>query len=121
LTTGSTFRYVELPATSVTRAQKFYKDVFGWEFLPPPDQAVKGDDTVYLEHVEPEIGISTRIRPAGAAGLRPSVLVDSIEEILKVVEKAGGTAIQHSEDMGDGYGGVFEDTEGNHIFLWEFK
>ena len=120
--TGPTFRYVELPATSVARAQEFYKQVFGWEFLPPPPgQAPEGDDTVYLEHVEPELGISSRISPAGASGLRPSVLVDSIAETLKVVEQAGGSAIQAAEDYGDGYGGVFEDTEGNHIFLWEFK
>lgn len=123
MSNGPTFRYLELPADDVARALKFYNDVLGWVFLPPPPEAaLEGDDTVYLEGPAPELGISSRIRPAsGGAGLRPSVLVDSIEETLAAVEKAGGATVAGRTDYGDGWGGVFADSEGNHIFLWEFK
>lgn len=116
---SKSFHYVELPADSIERASEFYAQVFGWRFIEPPgDHAVK--DIVYLEET-PEVGICTRARPTPAAGVRPGVAVDSIEETLERVERAGGQVVSRAEDVGDGYVAVFEDTEGNHVSLWAFK
>lgn len=113
------FHYVELPADSIERASEFYREVFGWNFVEPPDEhQVK--NIVYLEE-SPEVGICTRTRPTPAAGVRPGVAVDSIEETLARVERAGGRVLSRAEDVGDGYVAAFEDSEGNHVSLWAFK
>lgn len=113
------FRYVELPADSIERASEFYRAVFGWKFVAPPSEHLV-KNIVYLEET-PEVGICTRTRPTPAAGVRPGVSVDSIEETLARVEGAGGRIIAQLEDVGDGFTAVFEDTEGNHVSLWAFK
>lgn len=113
------FRYVELPAVSIERATAFYHDVFGWKFAAPPSEHLV-PNIVYLEET-PEVGICTRTRPTPEAGVRPGVSVDSIEETLVRVERAGGRIVASREDVGDGYTAVFEDSEGNHVSLWAFK
>lgn len=114
------FHYVELPADSIERAADFYLRVFGWKFVAPPGEHLVSD-IVYLEEA-PEIGICTRARPAAEGiGVRPGVAVDSIDETLERVGGAGGAVVARREDVGDGYTAVFQDTEGNHVSLWEFK
>jgi uncharacterized protein len=113
------FHYVELPAGSLERAQRFYETVFGWAFDPPPEVHER-TGVIYYE-ARPEVGICTEARPGSGSGIRPAIAVDSIDETLDRVEAAGGRSIESASDVGDGYTGAFEDTEGNQIALWAFK
>jgi predicted enzyme related to lactoylglutathione lyase len=115
----ASFHYVELPARSMGRAMRFYGDVFGWRFESPPAEH-RRTDVVYLD-ARPEIGISTGAVPASGSGVRPAVAVESIEGTLDRVEGAGGRVVEPRVDVGDGYTAAFEDCEGNHIGLWQFK
>jgi len=113
----SSFHYVELPVGSLERAQRFYETVFSWAFDPPPaDHKRRG--VLYFDAL-PEVGICVEGRPT--PGIRPAIAVDSIDDTLARVEAAGGRSIEAASDVGDGYTGAFEDTEGNHIGLWAFK
>ncbi len=116
---GPSFHYVELPARSLDRAHRFYAGVFGWSFESPPEEHQR----VRVEYFEaqPEVGICEDVESTPGAGIRPAIAVDSIDQTLERVEAAGGRAIERSRDVGDGYTGLFEDTEGNHIGLWAFK
>jgi predicted enzyme related to lactoylglutathione lyase len=113
------FHYVELPARSIERATEFYADVFGWRFESPPPEHGR-TDVVYLE-ARPEVGICTGAAPASGSGIRPAVAVKSIDDTLDRVGRAGGRVVEPKADVGDGYTAAFEDCEGNHIGLWQFK
>jgi predicted enzyme related to lactoylglutathione lyase len=116
---AKSFHYVELSAESLERAARFYQTVFGWHFEPPPEEhATK--DVMYYEG-QPEVGLRLRGRSEGGAGIRPAVAVESIGRTLEAVRDAGGRAVQEAEDVGDGYTGFLEDTEGNLLGLWQFK
>jgi predicted enzyme related to lactoylglutathione lyase len=108
-----------LPARSIERATRFYGDVFGWRFEPPPAEHGR-TDVVYMD-ARPEVGICTGAVPASGSGIRPAVAVESIEGTLDRVEGAGGRIVEPRADVGDGYTAAFEDCEGNHIGLWQFK
>lgn len=114
------FHYVELGVESMERAAAFYEAVFGWHFTPPPAEHT-ATDVWYYEKAPPEVGLRLRGRSAPDGGVRPAVSVESIAVTLAAVEQAGGRVVQSAEDVGDGYTGFFEDTEGNTIGLWEFK
>lgn len=118
VTATKSFHYVELSAESLERAVRFYGQVFGWRFAAPPDEhAIK--DIMYFE-AEPEVGL--RLRGTSTSNsVRPGVAVDSIAKTLALVEEAGGRVLQAAQDVGDGFTGYLEDTEGNTISLWEFK
>jgi predicted enzyme related to lactoylglutathione lyase len=108
-----------LPARSIERATRFYADVFGWRFEPPPAEHGR-TDVVYMDE-HPEVGICSGREPASGSGIRPAVAVDSIADTLGRVEGAGGRVVEPRADVGDGYTAAFEDSEGNHVGLWEFK
>lgn len=113
------FHYVELPADSLDRARRFYEAAFGWDFESPPAEHLRRG-VIYFD-ARPEVGLSNGTEAAPTAGIRPAIAVDSIDQALARVEQAGGRSIEPSRDVGDGYTGVFEDSEGNHIALWAFK
>jgi predicted enzyme related to lactoylglutathione lyase len=113
----SSFHYVELPVGSLERAQRFYEAVFGWTFDPPPPEHER-NGVLYFDAL-PEVGICIEGQPA--PGIKPAIAVDSIGDTLARVEAAGGRSIEGGSDVGDGYTGAFEDSEGNHIGLWAFK
>jgi predicted enzyme related to lactoylglutathione lyase len=53
-------------------------------------------------------------------GLRTYVNVDSVESSLQKVAELGGTIIEAKAEVpGQGWYGVFRDTEGNEIAVWE--
>jgi predicted enzyme related to lactoylglutathione lyase len=113
------FHYVELSAESIDRAAAFYEQVFGWRFEAPPDEH-EVRDIVYFEGA-PEVGLRQRGAGTDAATVKPAICVDSIDETLAAVERAGGRALEGAVDVGDGFTGFFADTEGNVIGLWAFK
>jgi uncharacterized protein len=108
--------HVEIPATNVEGAGKFYEALFGWKIQHMPEmnytmwEAGDGDEYGGFPEVSAE-------NPAG------QVLVyidsDDIESDLKKVEKLGGKVLhQKAEIPGTGWFGVFQDPTGNVLGLY---
>jgi len=107
--------HVEIPATDVEAAGKFYQELFGWklEHVPEMDYTLweAGDGT---GGGFPAVSDET---PAG------KVLVyihsDDIEADLRKVEKLGGAVIHPKAEIPQtGWYGLFQDPTGNVLALY---
>jgi uncharacterized protein len=102
--------HFEIPADDVDRARAFYAEVFGFTYEPWGDDMgmlMTGSDT----------GINGDIHKRGIAP-HPTVVitVDSLEDTIAAVVKAGGEQVGEIEPMGDDMSYVyFRDSEGNII------
>jgi uncharacterized protein len=99
LTFHQTITWTEIPCTDLERVQTFYSTVFGWNINPSPNSEVsfftKGVTNGSFVKLEPENLLSPAIHPdnpdKGRVALRVTINVESVDEILKEVEKAGGS------------------------------
>jgi len=91
--------WTEIPCTDLTRAHTFYSTVFGWESNPSPD-AEAAIFTKGLTHgsfikIEPENHLSPANHPDNSEqrriAVRVTINVESVDETLKEIEKAGGS------------------------------
>ncbi|WP_316506281.1 VOC family protein [Nitrosopumilus sp.] len=119
--------WFEIPFDESERAQKFYKDVFGWNISPFTDMnyyaAITTEDTnpQTMEPKEPG-AINGGLMKRDDTGKHPIVLVEvsSIDEHLKKIEQNGGKTVMSKVIIGDiGLYARVEDTEGNVVGLWE--
>jgi uncharacterized protein len=106
-----------LPADDVARAAAFYRDVFGWEFVPFPDSPVP-----YLVHdgaADGGAGIPAAITTRGdfVKAPTPTVEVDDIDQALINVVLNGGQQARVQDLAGIGRFGYAIDSEGNIIAL----
>jgi predicted enzyme related to lactoylglutathione lyase len=114
------FTHFEIPADDPDRAKAFYSGLFDWSFADP----IPGFDGYHL--------FTTPVGQEGMGGaigkrgenapekLRTYVHVDSVEASLQKVAELGGTIVEAKAEVpGQGWYGVFSDTEGNEIALWE--
>ncbi|HSB56841.1 MAG TPA: VOC family protein [Nitrosopumilaceae archaeon] len=104
--------HFDIPADDVTRAQKFYQQVFGWEFTkwdgPMDYWMIKTGD-----EKQPGIngGLSMRM---GQSGMTNTIDVPSIEEFSKKIISNGGTMLMPKTAIpGVGWFAQCRDTEGN--------
>jgi predicted enzyme related to lactoylglutathione lyase len=106
-----------LPADDVERAATFYREVFGWEFVPFP-----GSPVPYLVH-QPANGsgggvpaaITTRQEIIKAPV--PTIEVDDIDQAMTDIAIKGGQQARVQEIPGFGRFGYAIDSEGNVIAL----
>jgi predicted enzyme related to lactoylglutathione lyase len=91
--------WVEIPCTDLERIQTFYSTVFGWTVNSSSNPEVslfsKGGTNGSFVKIEPENFLSPAIH-SGSPDKRPVALrvtlnVESVDEALKEVEKAGGS------------------------------
>jgi predicted enzyme related to lactoylglutathione lyase len=116
--------HFEIPFDDGDRARAFYNKVFGWELTEMPEMSytlVSSGPSGEEGPTEPGFingGMMQREEPFTAPNL---VLdVESIEDALKAVVDAGGTAVSGREPVGDmGFSAYFKDSEGNLVGLWE--
>lgn len=118
--------HFEIPADNVLRAKKFYEKTFGWKItrfdapgmeywmvqatdvdkkrMPTKPGAING-------------GLLKRQNPSQP--FMNYVSVDSIDAMLKVVQKNGGKICMPKMEIGKGMGWIaaFQDTEGNMMGL----
>lgn len=120
--------FFELPADDVTRASKFYNEVFGWETPNQGGGSVWAITTSADEYGNPiKAGaINGDIRVRGKGFDRPliMILVEDVESKLKEVESAGGKTEHPPQDesqFGGPIWGVFSDSEGNHVGIYSFN
>lgn len=117
--------HFEIPVDDAKRAQKFYKDTFGWKIEEAPGMPYWMISTVDVDQ-------KTRMpkQPGAINGgffkressEKPIVVIDvsSIDNYLKKIQKAGCRITLQKQNVGDmGYYARFIDTEGNEVGLWE--
>jgi predicted enzyme related to lactoylglutathione lyase len=106
-----------LPAEDVDRAAAFYREVFGWEFVPFP-----GSPVPYLVHdgdadrgAGVPAAITSRAEPLKAPV--PTIEVDDIDQSMIDVVMQGGQQARVQTIPGLGRFGYAIDSEGNVIAL----
>jgi predicted enzyme related to lactoylglutathione lyase len=113
--------HFEVPADNPERAQKFYAQALGWEFVKFPGE---GPVEYWLVKTGPTgaPGIDGGLLKRGAAGQGPMVIagVASIDQSIEQVRKAGGTQVVDKMAIpGVGYAAYFLDTEGNCFGIFQ--
>lgn len=107
-----------LPADDVERAATFYRDVFGWEFVPFPDSPVP-----YFVHDDassengPGIPAAITARQDVIKAPTPTIEVDDIDQAMTDIAMKGGQQARVQDIAGLGRFGYAIDSEGNIIAL----
>lgn len=105
--------HFEIPADDVQRAQKFYKQAFGWKISDP----WKMDYFLVETRKKGEEGINGGLMKRKMPGqpFMNYIAVKSIDASLRKVEAAGGSVCMPKTEIGTGMGWIaaFQDTEGN--------
>jgi len=105
--------HFEIPAADPEKLSAFYQKVFGWKFekWPGPMEywmVVTGKDG------EPGINGGMMKKPGGIASTTNTIGVDSVDNAVAAVLKAGGKNIMPKTPIPTvGYFAYCEDTEGN--------
>jgi predicted enzyme related to lactoylglutathione lyase len=114
-----------ITADDVSRALRFYEQVFEWRFEPwgPPD--------FYLIHTgdEKDPGVQgllhkrrEPVNGTGMTGFECTIGVDNIDKIIRAVEAAGGKIVMAKFQIPSvGTGFYFNDTEGNFVGAMEYE
>jgi len=109
--------HIELPADDTARAQRFYGELFGWQF-----RAMEGLDGYFLFNAgTAEIGGAVGERGKSMPDkARMYVEADSIDALLPRVPELGGEVlIAKTEIPGQGWYAVINDSEGTELGLYE--
>ena len=106
-----------LPADDVERAATFYREVFGWEFVPAPNSPVP-----YLVHDaagDDGAGIPAAITPRQDVikAPTPTIEVENIDQVMLDIAMKGGQQARVQDIPGLGRFGYAVDSEGNIIAL----
>lgn len=121
--------HFEIPADNLGRAEKFYKEVFGWGINKVPPMP-GGDEYLMVTTVETDEKQMPKEAGAINGGLmkrtpdmKGSVIVinvPNLEEHLKKIEQAGGKVVVPTQKVMDmGLYARVSDTEGNVIGIWQ--
>ena len=121
--------HFEIPADDVERAQKFYKDLFGWGIEKAgemPYWMIKttecDENNMPKEPGSINGGMLKRDEQNDPSGTKPVIVINvpNVEEHCKKVEQAGGKVVMPVMKVGDmGMYARVEDTEKNIIGLWQ--
>jgi predicted enzyme related to lactoylglutathione lyase len=120
--------HFEIPADDVARAKDFYASVFGWQLNTMQIgegeytivQTTPIDDNTQLPIEPGAINGGMMQRSADTPHPIITIDVDGIEDSLKQIEAAGGSAVTpRTEIPGMGAFAYFKDPEGNVLGLWE--
>ena len=110
--------HIEFPADDTERAQRFYKELFGWDF-----QSFEGAPGYFLFNtgsIESAGGAIGQRGQSTGEKLRVYVTVDSIDDTLAKVPRLGGKVTTPKEEVpGQGWYAVISDSEGSEVGLYE--
>ena len=116
---GQPVAFFEVISPDHERAQKFYRELFGWQVTADPAMGGYGlVDTGAGEHA-----IGGGIAPAdesGQAGVKIYMRVDDLDAYLDRAEQLGGQRLVPPTDLPGDYGrfAIFTDPDGNQVGLW---
>lgn len=118
-----TLMWIEIPAVDVQRAKAFYAEVFNWTFPtrgrePSTEMAMfrmPDEHLVKLGTGGSIVRVDTNDHVRGKKTTHGYMVVDSIEDAMEKIQKAGGKQVSEKKDVGGDSGWIaqFEDTEGN--------
>ena len=120
--------HFHIPVNEMSRAKKFYTDIFGWEI----EEIEKHKNyqlvtTVATDEndipIEPgAINGALYVRETPEEYPEITIEVSSIDDYLKKIEESGGKLVTPKTPVGDlGFYAEILDTENNTIGLWEDK
>lgn len=116
---ANSITHFEIPADDVSRAKAFYESVFGWKISDPWNMQYFLVET----KAKGEEGINGGLMKRNMPGqpFMNYVSVDSIDDAVKTIEKAGGKIVLPKREIGTNMGWIaaFTDTEGNFMGLHE--
>ncbi len=97
--------HVEIPTKDVAKAKKFYGAVFGWKFEDFPDM----NYTMFEAPGGPSGGLREPME--NDPGVLNYILVNSVDETLTKVRKAGGTVVAPKQEIpGMGWMAIIKDS-----------
>jgi len=112
--------WFELPADDMSRAEKFYNEVFEW------DTSDMGGGSLYSQTAPSDEGMTPKetgiingdISPRTAAFDKPLIVVtvDDLDAKIEKIKSAGGSVVQPREIVDEMMAwAIVSDTEGNKI------
>ncbi len=104
--------HFEIPAQDTARAQKFYKDVFGWNY-----ESMEGPVEYHMTRLSDSSGAA--VFPGDTGAIRVYFDVDDINAGAEKLRAAGGEAADPEPVPSMGWFVTAKDTEGNPIGLWQ--
>ena len=104
--------HLEIPAENTSRAQEFYKGLFGWEF-----QAMEGPVEYHMARISEDAG--SAVLPSDTGAIRVYFDVDDINAGAARLKELGGKADDPQPVPTMGWFVTGTDTEGNPIGLWQ--
>jgi predicted enzyme related to lactoylglutathione lyase len=104
--------HFEIAAKDTSRAQEFYKNLFGWQF-----QGMEGPQEYNMTRLADDVGGA--VFPGDPGAIRVYFDVDDINAGAAKVKELGGKADDPQPVPGMGWFSTGEDTEGNPIGLWQ--
>lgn len=117
--------HFEIPVDKMDRAQKFYKETFGWSITPMPEMeyAMLGTTASNAEGRPTDPGAingGMLKRQDPVKNTVVTINVASIDDVEKQIQRNGGKMIRKKIAVGDmGFAAYFKDSEGNVVGLWE--
>ena len=103
--------HFEIPAQDTSRAQDFYKNMFGWDF-----QDMEGPTEYHMTRLSENSGGA--VFPGDPGAIRVYFDVDDIKVAASRVNELGGKADDPQPVPTMGWFATGTDTEGNVIGLW---
>jgi hypothetical protein len=107
--------HFEVPAKDVDRAQRFYSELFGWEFSPSPMPELD----YRMARVTENTGAA--VFPSEEVTGHPNYYHDvpDIDAALAKVRELGGSAEDKAPVPGMGWFAACTDSEGNAFHIWQ--
>lgn len=110
--------HFEVPVDDPDRAERFYSNVFGWNFDRFPG-APEYYGMATTGETSPGINGALFQRREGASDVSLTMEVGSIEDAIGTIEAEGGTVVQGKAPIpGMGWFATCKDTEGNTFGLF---
>lgn len=115
----NTIMHFEIPADDVERARSFYQRIFGWKFEAFP--SAPGQEYFMIMAKDGDNGINGGLMKRSMPGqpFTNYVTVKSIDQMIPLVEAAGGRVVLPKQEIGQEMGWIagFLDPENNLIGL----
>nr|A0A5C1RFE1.1 RecName: Full=Glyoxylase-like domain-containing protein; AltName: Full=Ascochitine biosynthesis cluster protein 10 [Ascochyta fabae]QEN17978.1 glyoxylase-like domain-containing protein [Ascochyta fabae] len=109
---------IEIPATDVERAAKFYSDTFGWKFQAPANGTIPASKMQTFTapgDIFPDEGVVSKVEEIPKSGAKFYINVDDLKATIEAVTKNGGKQLSDVISLGPHVPPFqfFHDTEGN--------